>query len=512
MRDQAILKWTGIVTVLLVLSRLLGFLRETAIAYRFGTTYLTDAYFVAAMIPQILFVAFNDAVKTAFIPVYGEYHRQKGDGDALASTAFVVLGFILFLLSVMLVIFAPQVVRLVAPGFSGETYELAVKMSRILLPGLVFMGLSGLATGLLHTKKNFFIPAITAFPNNIIIILGALLFGARFGIMGLAWATLFGFAGQFLVQLPAVVKTGVFKNGRLAFRHPGLKKMALLLPPVMVGGAALELKSVVDRVFGSLLSEGSISALNYANKVYLLPNSILTLSLLAVLYPTLVELRVENRMDEFKQVLRQGIGLIIVLVFPMMAGLIVLRVPVIRLLFERGTFDAAATRDTAFALAFYSLGLVGLGWQLLMNRAFYALKDTATPTAVTLVLVVLNIIFNWLLIKPLAHGGIALGTALSINAGTVLLFFLLRRKIGPFGGRKMLSTFGKSALASLVMSIVLSFCLPKITGGSFLRQALEVGALIAAGALVYFLVLWLLKTEELQTAARLLRRKTAKRF
>jgi putative peptidoglycan lipid II flippase len=355
---------------------------------------------------------------------------------------------VLFVSSFVLVLAAPLVVRLVAPGFSGETYEIAVVMSRILLPGLMFMGLSGLSAGVLHTKKNFVTPAIVAFPSNLIIIVGAVFFGVRYGIVGLAWATIVGIASQFLIQLPAVARTGVFTRDKLLWKHPGLKKMAVLLPPVLLGGAALELKSIIDRVFGSLLPEGSIAALNFSNRIYLLPHSILILALLTVIYPTLVELHVEAKVKEFKETLRQGIGLMIVSITPMMAGLIVLRVPVVRLLFERGAFDVAATESTAFALAFYSLGLVGVGWQLLMNRAFYAMKDTVTPMVVTLVLVVMNIVFNWFLIKPLGHGGIALGTALSINVGTVLVWYLLRKKIGPFGGGRIVNTLWKSVLAS----------------------------------------------------------------
>jgi putative peptidoglycan lipid II flippase len=506
MTGRQILKWAGVVTVLLIFSRLLGFLRETAIAYRFGTTAQTDAYLVAATLPGILFLAFNEAVKTAFIPVYGEYHR-KGEGGAFALTVYVVMGVLLVLTSGVLVLAAPLVVSLVAPGFEGEAYGAAVRMSRVLLPGLLFMGLGGLSSGVLHTKKNFVVPAVTAFPGNIIIIFAAVVLGARFGIMGLAWATLAGFAGQLLVQLPAVAGLGVFKRERLVWKHPGLKKMAVLLPPVMVGGAAIELKSIVDRIFGSLLPEGSIAALNFANRIYLLPNSILVLSLLVVIYPVLVELHVEGRVKEFKETLRQGIGLVIVLVFPMMVGLVVLREPVVRLLFERGAFDAAATEATAFALAFYSLGLVGLGWQLLMNRAFYAVKDTVTPTAVTVALVGLNIFFNWLLIRPLAHGGIALGTALSINIGTVLLGFLLRRKIGPFGGRRLFATLWKAGLGSLVMAAVLIYGLGFLGGGEFVRQAAELGVLIAVGGLVYLVVVYVLGVEELRMGIDLVRRK-----
>ncbi len=503
------MKWAGVVTVLLVISRLTGFLRETAIAYRFGASAETDAYLIAAMLPYILFYAFNDAVKTAFIPVYGEYHKDE-EGNAFALTAFVILGGVLLLLSAVLIWAAPVVVKLVAPGFSGETLEITVQMARIMLPGLFFLGMSGLSSGLLHTKKNFVIPALPAYPSNAIVIAAAVLLGTRYGIMGLAWATIAGFASQFLIQVPAVMRQGVFKRHRLLWKHPGVKKMAVLLPPVILGGAALELKSIVDRVFGSLLPEGSIAALNFANRIYLLPNGILILALLTVIYPTLVELHIEGRMKDFKQTLRQGLGLIIVLVLPMMVGLVVLRVPVVRLLFERGAFDTAATGSTAFALAFYSLGLVALGAQLLINRAFYALKDTVTPMVFTFIMVLLNIVLNWLLIKPLAHGGIALGTALSVNIGTFGLACLLWRKIGSFGGRQLLATFWKSSLAALVMGVLLMAGKEYLPVEGFTQQALGLGVLIGAGAVIYFALAYVLKVEELQIGIGILKRKAGR--
>ncbi|HZK24310.1 MAG TPA: murein biosynthesis integral membrane protein MurJ [Oscillospiraceae bacterium] len=505
-KQSSLIKSAGMVTVLLVISRLLGFLRESAIAYRFGTTAQADAYLMASTLPLILFLAFNDAVKTAFIPVYGEYHRTE-EGNALAQTVFVLLGAILVVVSMLLVAAAPLVVKLLAPGFEGAQKDLTIVLARIMLPGLLFMGLTGLASGILHIKKNFFIPAITAYPSNLLIILTAIIFGARYGIVGLAWGTMAGFASQFLVQVPAVASHGVFQRANFQWHHPGIKKILILLPPVIIGSAATELKSVIDRIFASLLSTGSIAALNYANRIYLLPNGIIILALLTVLYPALVELFAEDKIDDFKYTLHHGIGLIITLIFPIMVGMIILRVPIVRLLFERGVFDAAATQNTAFALAFYSLGLLPLGVMLLMSRAFYATKDTLTPMLFTFVTMIVNTVLNWLLMKPLAHGGLALGTATSIYVGAVGMTYLMWRKIGAFGGRKLYSTFWKTGLASALMGLLVWYGTRFLSGVSFMRQALEVGILIALGAGVYFVLIYLLKVEELQAALGLIRRR-----
>lgn len=505
MPNRTILKWTGIVTALLMVSRLLGFFREAAIGYRFGASAETDAYMAAVVLPQILFLSFNDSIKTAFIPVYGEYHKER-DGQVLALTSFVILTFVLTVLTGVLILLAPWVVRLLAPGFTGEKYEVTVVMVRILLPGLLFMGLSGLSSGVLHTKRNFVIPAIPAYSSNLIIIVTALFLGLRYGIVGLAWGTTVAFASQFAVQLPWVARHGVFQ-GRLDLRHPGLKKMARVLPPILLGGAAIEIKTLVDRVFGSLLPDGSIAALSFANRIYLLPNGIIILALLTVIYPTLVELHVEQKMDEFKETFRQGAGLIVVLMLPMMVGLVLLREPVVRLLFERGEFDPLATANTAYALAFYSISLLPLGLMLMVKRAFFALKDTLTPMLFMIFTELLNILFNWLLIKPLGHGGIALGTSLAVYVGAVGLSYLLWRKIGAFGGHQLLGTLKKCLLAALLMGIVVVAGSRFLTGGGFVRQAAELGTLITVGAAAYFTAAYLLRVEELETGLDILRRK-----
>ena len=506
MTSKTIYKWTGIVTVLLIISRITGFLRETAIAYQFGTTAYADAYLMASMLPQILFFAFSDAVKTAFIPVYSQYQNEE-DGNAFVLTADVVIGALMLVTSVVLVIAAPVLVRLVAPGFSGETYTMTVTMSRILMPGLFFMGLSGLTSGVLHTKKNFIVPALPAYPSNIIIIVFTVWFGAEYGVVGVAWATIVAFASQFFIQLPAVIKHGIFHREKLLWRHPGIKKMSVLLPPVILGGAALELKSIIDRIFGSLLPEGSIAALNYASRVFMLPNGILVVALLTVLYPTLVDLNLEKKSDEFKRTLRHGIGLITLFVLPMMTGLIVLREPIIRLLFERGAFDAEATKITAQTLAFYSVGLVSMAGQMLFSRAFYALKDTVTPMFVTIMSVGFNVLFNALLIGPLKHAGIALGTALSLTTSMIILWIFLRRKIGPFGGRKLFVSLSKSALASVVMGVAIYYGRAFLTADTLSLLALQVGTVVLAGAALYFAAAYILRIEELKQGLSLLRNK-----
>jgi putative peptidoglycan lipid II flippase len=224
----------------------------------------------------------------------------------------------------------------------------------------------------------------------------------------------------------------------------------------------------------------------------------------------LVELNVERKMTEFKLILRQGAGLIILLILPIMVGLLLLREPVVRLIFERGEFDMLATAKTASALAYYSIGLLPLGMMLLIKRAFFALKDTRTPMFAMAFTGLLNIFFNWLLIKPLGLDGIALGTSLAVYAGAAGLFALLRLKIGALAGRQLWLTLLKSGLAAFLMGIAVMFGSYFLSGGSFLRQALELIILISFGAAVYLLAAYLLRVEELAVFYRTILRKLRK--
>lgn len=492
-----------------VLSRVLGFLREAAVAFSFGATASTDAYLIAMLIPSILFKAAHDAVRSAFIPVFGQY-KSGDEGIPLVNTSALALAAILLAAAVGGVIFAPALVRVIAPGFTGETFALSVTLTRILLPAIVFLGLSSLATGYLHSYHSFLAPSLTGVPFNLIIIFSALFIGSRFGIVGLAWGSLVGFASQFFIQLPAVFRAGFQLRWKFDWRNAGVRRIGALLPPIMVGSAAMELKQVVDRMFGSLLPAGSVAALNFADRLFVVPHNIFVHALVTVLYPALVDIRAAGRMDEFRGNMRRGLAVITFLILPVTVGSIVLAEPIVRLLFQRGAFDAAATRDTAYALAFYSAGMLGVSARYFLERCFFVLEDTRTPMLVTVGAVALNVLLNWLLFRPLAHGGIALATAISSVLAAALLYYLMRTKVGRMGGKRLLLGLIRSAAAAAVMGLALYYAWGAWSAcyapAGFIKQAFQVGSLIGAGALVYFAVSLALRAEEISWAKSYMRR------
>ncbi|MCR4418658.1 MAG: murein biosynthesis integral membrane protein MurJ [Clostridia bacterium] len=489
----------GVMAATLV-SKFLGFGREAALAAVFGASALTDAYLVAAVIPTMLFGIVNAAITTVGIPVLSEYlHREEKRPQlpSLVWSSFHAVLLVLALICLAALPLAPWLVRLLAPGFGPEQAGLTAAMVRIMLPAAVFMGLAGWAQGVLNAHRHFLVPAAVGIPYNLVLISAIFLSGAFWGITGLAWATVLAVASQFVIQLPALRRRGLRYAPVLDPAHPGLKKMAVLVLPVLVGVGAGQLNLVVDRMLASGLPEGSISALNYALKVIQIPQGLLAASLITVLYPSFAQKAVAHDLPGLRMALARGLAALAAAVVPVAVGAIVLRREVVALLFQRGAFDAADAEMTGVALLFYALGLLFLAWRDCLARAFYALQDTTTPMTTGLAAVGINVGLNLLLVRPLAHGGLALATSAAALANCVLMLVRLRRRLGGVGGRYFLADTARVAAASLVMGLAVwalnraaEPLFPPVAAGSgslaaFALLGLRVGLLALAGALVY---------------------------
>ncbi len=501
-----IFKSMTLVMLATMLSRVLGFFREMAIAYRFGATMETDAYLVAILLPTILFYAFSDALKNTFITVFASLRKDESAPYFFNPLALYLL---LALLAIVLlgIIFAPALVFVLAPGFRGDVFDLTVGLMRILIPGILFMGLAGLATGFLHSHHRFFIPAMVNVPHNAIIILSAIFLGLNYGIAGLAWGSLLAVASQLLIQLPSLRRIPfTFRRG-LSFRHPALQKIFALLPAILLSSAVLELKHLLDRLFASFLAPGSIAALNYAERIYVLPQGIFATAVIIVLYPTLVELLNDKKMDAFTAQISRGVSLLFFILLPISAGLIFLRRPLVEFIFQRGAFDAAATDLTAYALFFYTPGLVGFALHYFCNRIYFALQEVKTLAWVNVVMVSANAVFNILLMPLLGHGGIALGTSLAFTLGSLSLFAIFTRRLGLSFAELLLKPFSRSAISTAIMCAFLALYYYLWTGPlafPFAGPAVIASASLL-GAGVYFLAAYLLRFREMGLALELLR-------
>ncbi|MGE5587971.1 MAG: murein biosynthesis integral membrane protein MurJ [Clostridia bacterium] len=432
---EGLFKAAGIIAFVSIISKLLGFARETSLAAVFGATASTDAYLVGHTVPMLVFAAVGAALGNTFIPVFSQVKQERGREAAFRTANSVINAVLILSLGCVAVgeLFAGALAHLVAPGFHGPARSLTVAMSRIMFPIIPFQGLSGIFTGMLQAESNFAAPALVSLAFNAVLIISILGLGPVFGIRAVAAGTVAAVAAQALLQVPALVRLGYRWKPILDLRDPGLRRIGALVGPVLVATAVGQLGVVVDRVLASGLAEGSVAALNYGNRLMGLVPGIFGLAIVTVMYPTLAGFAATRDLVRFGKAFAEAAKMINFICVPVAVGMAVLRVPLVRLAFERGAFDARATEATAWALLFFCVGVGVFTLRDMANRAFFALQDTTTPMIVGAASVGINIGANLLLVGTLKHGGLALGTSLAGVFGVGVLLWRLRSRVRALG-------------------------------------------------------------------------------
>ena len=501
--------WLMVVTML---SKVLGFGREIVLGYFYGTSAYSDVYITAMNIPLVVFAAIGMAIITTFIPLYHEALEDGGEKRALnfSNNIVSIVAILSLILAICGYIFAEPLVKLFAMNFTGEKLSLTVEFVRIMMVGIVFIGLSNIMTAYLQIQGDFTIPGMIGFPNNIVIITSIILSAVTKNINILAIGGLLGMVSQFVFQVPFAIKKGYKFKPVINFKDKYLKKMLWLVLPVFIGVAVNQVNTMVDRSLASGLEDGVITALNNANRLNGFVLGLFIATLGAVIYPTLSKLSSENNKEKFAESVASSVNCINLLVLPASVGAIVLATPVVRILFERGAFDERSTALTATALVFYSVGMIGFGLRDILSKVFYSLKDTKTPMINGVIAVVLNIILNITLVKVMGHGGLALATSLSSIICILLLFASLKKKIGYYGQDKIKDTFFKALIASLAMGVVTYFVykfFARILGLGFIQEAISLGVSIGAGVIVYAILVKVFKVEEIDMLIAMVKKK-----
>ncbi|MCX5905652.1 MAG: murein biosynthesis integral membrane protein MurJ [Deltaproteobacteria bacterium] len=510
----------GVVGAATLLSRIFGFLRDMIVAQLFGAGMATDAFFVAFRIPNLFRRLVGEGALTAsFIPVYSEYlsQRSKEESEQLVHTAFSLLAAFLLVLTGVGIIFSPWIVKLMAYGFSQEPekFQLTVLLNRLMFPYMFFIGLVALVMGILNSLKHFAGPALAPVLLNISIITCALTLSRFFPepIISLAIGVVIGGIAQFLFQIPFLRHKGIRLRWHWQLSHPGVKRIGLLMAPSILGLAVTQLNVLVNTLLASYLPEGSISYLYYADRLLEFPMGIFAIAIATAVLPSLSEHAAQKDIPALKETLAFALRLTFFVTLPAMAGLIVLRYPIINLLFQRGAFDAHSAAMTAQALLFYAVGLAAFAGVRIIVPAFYSLQDTQTPVNIAIVALLANAALGALLMFPLQHGGLALATSLSAGLNFALLVLFLRRKLGRMGAAKVAVSFLKNFSASILLGIV---CYGVISLGSWTTAGLTISkiflllASIGAGTGTYALVCRVWGCAELQTVMELIRGKVRK--
>jgi putative peptidoglycan lipid II flippase len=494
-----------------LLSRMLGFLRDVVLANYIGATGLSDAFFVAFRIPNLLRELFAEgSISSAFVPVLTEVRTLHGEDEVkkVASRTFTFILLAVGLICIVGEVITPLIVKVIAPGFAGERFSTTVFLTRLMFPFLLFVALAAFTMGALNVKKVFFIPALAPAWFNVTIISTILLLysmDVHPAVAAAIGVTLGGFM-QFATQAPTYIKHGYSFRVDTKFNDPWLRKMALLILPSTIGLAVAQLNIFVSTILASFLPEGSIAYLYYSMRLVLFPVGVFGVAMAMAVLPTLSEHATKGDTEALRKDFSFALRLLMVIAIPAMVGLMILRVPIVNLLFQRGEFDLKATEGTAFSLLFYSLGIWSMVGVKVVVAAFYSMQDTKTPVKVAIVALVTNILLSIWLMIPLKHGGLALANAISSWVNFTLLFIVLRKRLHRVDGRKITRTVLKATVASGGMGIIcwlMSSGSLWYTSGTYLKKTLLLSGIILISVLFYLLMGLFLRLDEMKELKRL---------
>ena len=506
-----------------IASRILGYLRDVLIFAKFGQNTLTDAYNAAFSIPDFLYmILVGGALSSAFIPVFSSYlaRNQEAEGWRVLSIIFNWIMLLLILGVTFGVIFAPQLVDVLVPGFDPGTKTLTVNLTRIMFVQVIFMCLSGISTGIFHSYKNFTAPALGSVLYNLGIILGGLLLAAPiehyfpgYGIAGFSVGVVLGAMLNFAVQAVALLRLGMRYSFSLDLRHPGVQELLALIVPVFIGLGASQFNLFVNQNLASGLAEGLVSALRAAQRLMQLPITLFGITVGIAFFPTMTQLAAQEKWDNFKATLIMGVRTVVFVTIPASFGLAALSEPVIRFMYEfrSGAFTAEDTKQTAYALVFYTIGIFAYAAIHTLSRAFYALKDTKKPVAVAVLSIVVNVVLSIVLVRYMAQGGLALAYSVAGIFNMVVLIVLLNWQVGDIGSWGLVKSTVQTTLISLLMGgavwLLTRFWELYLPVSGKLAQLAEIVAAMALGMGLFMFLAVLWKMPEAEQLLGILRRK-----
>lgn len=508
--NSRIAKAAGTIGFAVMLSRILGLVREQVFAALFGAGTANDAFVVAFRVPNLLRDLFGEgALSAAFVTVFSNYEQNKTQRETwrLASIVLIFFACALSVLTLVAIYFSDGIVNLLAPEF-GEIEgkkELTILLTRVMMPFLLLVSLSAVVMGILNTKNRFFIPALASSFFNLGSIVGGVSLAVilpRYGIpgiVGMAWGTLIGGFLQLVMQIPSLYKSGFIFLPSFNFTHPGLIRVLRLMIPAVIGLSATQINIFINTSFAASCAEGSVSWLQYAFRLVQLPIGIFGVAIGVAAMPLLAKHSANKNIDELKNTYVSAQIMVFCLSIPAAVGLFLLAEPIIRLIFERGAFTSEDTVATAQALSLYAIGLFAYSSNKILVPAFYAIEKPHYPVIASFLSICTNIVFINLTIDILQHRAIALSVSITMMINFLFLIIILHRKLHGFSIVQMLTSCFKIVVATVLMAaflLVAQYFIAEYLKGDFWQTALSVFALIAAAVTLYSACLYFLKLEE----------------
>ena len=516
MNNKHIAKSAFYMSMVTFTSRLFGLAREWLRGYLLGTTSSSDAFTIAFMFPNLLRRLVGEgALTAAFIPVFSDYLSKgnKEELDEFVRSFFTVLFLFLILIVAIVILFAP-ILRYLLPEFSKipGKIELTIVLTRIMFPYILFISLAALSQAILNSFKVFVPSATTPILLNISIITLGFILANKFydASFALAIGVIFGGILQFSFQLPFLNKYGIKYGFAFDIKNPGVRRVIMLMLPGAIGAGVYQINALVSQIIAAFLEEGSVAALRFSNTLVELVLGVFVISISTVILPALSEKSSIGDREGMKNNLSFALKLVFIITLPSTVGLIIMRRPIVSMLFRYGKFTQASVDMVSYALIFHSLGISGTGAARIVVQMFYSMKDTKTPVYIASIAMAINLILCYFLSFPLKLGGIALAGSISSYSNYLLLWIFLRRRIGKISDGTVFLSVIKSLLASLLMGAGLYFgytVLKRFMVLSRLNNAVATISLLVSAIVLYILFNFLFRNKEIVELIRIVRRK-----
>ena len=458
--NASVLGGAMVIALTSILSRILGLVRDRLLASSFGGEGTLDPYFAAFKVPDLVFnVLVLGALSSSFIPVFIHYLKRDGDPGKeeawkVANSVLNILLVLLFVLGIVLYIFAPQVIRLIAPGFDGEKAGVTIALSRVMLIAIIFFGVSNIVSGILNAMRRFVSFAIAPVMYNLGIIIGIVFLTPRYGIMGLAYGVVCGAFLHLIIQLPSVFRVGFRYRPIIDLRHEGVRKVGALMLPRTLGLAANQIDILINTIIGSTLAAGSITVYNFANNLQNFPINVFGVSLAVAAFPVFSEAFAEKDDEKFRGQFSKTIRRILFLMIPISILILLLRAHIVRIVLGAQEYSWTATYLTAQVLGYFSISLFAQALIPTLARAFYAHQDTKTPVRIALFCVALNVTLALILSRIFGVVGLAIGYSITNIINMLLLYYFLRKKLGDLHDMEIVRSGIRIVAASVAMGLI----------------------------------------------------------
>lgn len=519
MTNKKLIKSTGIIGCATIASRLLGFVRDVVFARLFGTNIFAQAFVVAFRLPNMLRDMVGEgATDAAIVPILSEY-RHTRTAEEYWEASRVILNLMVLVLAILTVagiIFAPFLVRIIAPGFLDDTvkFSTAVSLTRALFPYIFFLGLVAYSKGVLSSFDYFIMPAAAPVILNITMIAALYFLCGKMGINGLVLGVLAGGFLQMVVQIPPLLYRGFRIRKTFQLAHPVAKRIGKLLLPRALGTAVYQLSVFIDTILASLawiVGSGGVAALYYSNRLVQLPLAVFGVALATAALPRMSKEVAENNIDKLKDTISFSLRFVFMVTVPSSVGLMILASSIVKIIFQGGEFSSYSTAITSNALFYYTFGLSAYAGIKILVSTFYSMGDTRTPVLTAAVSLLINFVLNIILMWPLKLGGLALATSIAAISNFAILYTVLNKRIGDIGTRKIALGFVKVSVSSAIMACGIfaakRMLLDTVNVEERLIQAFGLLAVILVSVFTYLIAAYVVKVEGLRELCSLIKSK-----